>query len=105
MKGMDDHVLEAAEIALIKNWISGGLLERSGSKAIQSNKPKMDLSLASASFGRPDGPPPMPGQLLLDPVVTTEKTTASTALAASPWAPVVAVGSQRQILLYNTDNY
>ncbi|MBL6766212.1 MAG: hypothetical protein ISQ14_14750 [Verrucomicrobiae bacterium] len=97
--------LEAAEIALIKNWISGGLLERSGSKAIQSNKPKMDLSLASASFGRPDGPPPMPGQLLLDPVVTTEKTTASTALAASPWAPVVAVGSQRQILLYNTDNY
>jgi len=97
--------LEDKEIEIIKKWIAGGLLERSDSKAIQSNKPKMDLSLASASAGKPDGPPPMPGQLLLDPVVTTEKATASTALAASPWAPLVAIGSQRQILLYNTDTY
>ena len=97
--------LEDKEIEIIKKWIAGGLLERSDSKAIQSNKPKMDLSLASASAGKPDGPPPMPGQLLLDPVVTTEKATASTALATSPWAPLVAIGSQRQILLYNTDTY
>lgn len=97
--------LEAKEIEIIKNWIAGGLLERSGSKAIKSNKPKMDLSLAKASFGKPDGPPPMPGDLLLDPPQVTTRGTASTALAASPWAPLVALGSQRQILLYNTDTY
>ena len=97
--------LEAKEIAIIKQWIDGGLLERSGSKAIKSNKPKMDLSLAKASFGKPDGPPPMPGDLLLDPPQVTVRGTASTALAASPWAPLVALGSQRQILLYNTDTY
>jgi WD40 repeat protein len=97
--------LEDKEIDIIKKWIAGGLLESSGSKAIQSNKPKMDLSLTSAAFGKPDGPPPMPGRLLLDPAVTSEKATASTALAASPWAPVAAIGSQRQILLYNTDTY
>ncbi|MGB0580305.1 MAG: c-type cytochrome domain-containing protein, partial [Limisphaerales bacterium] len=97
--------LEDKEIAIIKQWIEGGLLERSGSKAIKSNKPKMDLSLAKASFGKPDGPPPMPGDLLLDPPQVTVRGTASTALAASPWAPLVALGSQRQILLYNTDTY
>ena len=32
--------LEEKEIAIIKQWIDGGLLERSGSKAIKSNKPK-----------------------------------------------------------------
>jgi hypothetical protein len=97
--------LEDKEIAIIKNWIAGGLLERSGSKAIKSNAPKMDLSLAKASFGKPEGPPPMPGDLLLDPPMVTARGTASTALAASPWAPLVALGSQRQILLYNTDTY
>ena len=97
--------LEAKEIEIIKNWIDGGLLERSGSKAIKSNKPKMDLSLAKASIGKPEGPPPMPGDLLLDPPQVTVRGTASTALAASPWAPLVALGSQRQILLYNTDTY
>ena len=97
--------LEDKEIEIIKNWIAGGLLERSGSKAIKSNKPKMDLSLAKASFGKPEGPPPMPGDLLLDPPTVTVRGTASTALAASPWAPLVALGSQRQILLYNTDTY
>ena len=36
--------LEDKEIDVVKRWIAGGLLERSGSKAIESNKPKMDLS-------------------------------------------------------------
>ena len=71
------------EIDLIKKWIAGGLLENSGSKAIASNRPKIDLSLSAASFGKPEGAPPMPGDLLLDPVVRTARTSASTALAAS----------------------
>ena len=31
------------------------------------------------------------------------RTSASTALAVSPWAPLVALGGQKQVLLYNTD--
>ena len=91
------------ELELIKKWIAGGLLENSGSKAIASNRPKVDLSLTAASFGKPEGAPPMPGDLLLEPVVRTARTSASTALAASPWAPLVALGGQKQVLIYNTD--
>ncbi|NBV23713.1 MAG: hypothetical protein EBS05_17555 [Proteobacteria bacterium] len=91
------------EIELIKKWIAGGVLENSGSKAIVSNRPKVDLSLTAASFGKPEGAPPMPGDLLLEPVVRTTRTSASTALATSPWAPLVALGGQKQVFLYNTD--
>ncbi len=95
--------IAAGEIETIRKWIVGGLLENSGSKALLSNKPKVDLTLASASAGRPAGPPPMPGELLLEPSVRTGRTSASTALVSSPWAPIVALGGQRQVLLYNTD--
>ena len=91
------------EIELIKKWIAGGLLENSGSKAIASNRPKVDLSLTAASFGKPEGAPPMPGDMLLEAVVRTVRTSASTGLAASPWAPLVALGGQKQVLIYNTD--
>ena len=95
--------LSDKELDLIKKWIAGGLLENSGSKAIVSNRPKVDLSLTGAAFAKPEGAPPMPGDLLLEPVVRTVRTSASTALAASPWSPLVALGGQKQILLYNTD--
>lgn len=91
------------ELDLIKKWIAGGLLENSGSKAVVVNRPKVDMTLTGAAFGKPEGAPPMPGDLLLEPVVRTARTSASTALAASPWAPLVALGGQKQVLLYNTD--
>ena len=91
------------DLDLLKKWIAGGLLENSGSKAIVSNRPKVDMSLTGAAFEKPEGAPPMPGDLLLEPVVRTARTSASTALAASPWAPLVAMGGQKQVLLYNTD--
>ncbi len=92
-----------AELAVIKKWIEGGLLENSGSKAIVSKKPKLDLAV-KAGPGRPEGPPPMPnGDLLLEPIVTTAKPGAITAMAASPWAPLLAVAGQKQVILYNTD--
>src|SRR5882762_6638766 len=48
------------EIDLFKKWIAGGLLETSGSKAIVSAKPTVDLTLKVSSVGKPEGPPPMP---------------------------------------------
>ena len=56
------------------------------------------------SLSKPDGPPPMPtADLPLEPFVRTKSTNALIALAASPWAPLVAVGGQKQIILYNTE--
>jgi hypothetical protein len=90
-------------LAVIKAWIDGGLLENSGSTVKKPNKPKVDLALKSAPTGRPEGPPPMPGELDLEPVTRTARTSAVTALAASPWAPLVAVAGQKQVLLYHLE--
>jgi hypothetical protein len=95
--------LPDAQIDLIRKWIEGGLLENAGSKAKASNRPKFDIALKAAPTKRPDGPPPMPHSLLLEPVVRTARASAITAVAASPWAPLVAVAGQRQIVLYNAD--
>jgi mono/diheme cytochrome c family protein len=95
--------LEAKQIDIIRKWINGGLLETSGSKALTSKKPAVDLTLGAAAIGKPDGPPPMPGKLALNPVVVPRRGTALAAFAASPWAPVVALGGPKQVVLYNTD--
>ena len=94
------------DIATIKAWIAGGLLENSGSKAVMAAKPKVNLALNPDSLGkRPDGPPPMPVEVFaLDPYVRTDRTSVSTAMAVSPWSPLIAIGGQRQVLLYNTDS-
>lgn len=92
-----------SELALLRRWIEGGLLDSSGGTAKKASKPKVSLALAEAPGERPEGPPPMPEDLPLEPVVHTGKANAVVALAASPWAPLTAVGGQRQVLLYNTD--
>src|SRR5687767_9688857 len=89
------------DLNTIKGWIAGGLLENAGSQAMAPAKPKLDLAVAVNDSGKPDGPPPMPGDLLLEPVVHTARPGAITAMAASPWAPLVAIGGQKQVLLYN----
>ena len=92
------------DLEIFKKWIAGGLLESSGSKAIAASKPAVDLALKGGAVGKPEGPPPMPPELPLDPVVHTSRGSALTGLAASPWAPLIAVGGQKQVLLYNTDS-
>jgi hypothetical protein len=94
------------ELELIKKWISGGLLESAGGKAIAAVKPGVDLTLQTEAIGKPEGPPPMPGKPLpLSPAVHTAHTTAITGLACSPWAPLVAVAGQHQVVLFNSDNF
>ena len=93
--------LADSEIAIIRKWIDGQLLETAGGKAVAVAA--NNVQVAVVSLTRPDGPPPMPHELPLEPVVHTEKTNALTALGASPWAPLVALGGQKQILLYNTE--
>jgi len=90
------------DIATIRKWIEGGLLQGVNSKAIAANKPAVDLAIKSTNLGKPDGPPPMPGPLPLDPVVTSARGSALSAIAHSPWAPVVALAGAKQIVLHNT---
>src|SRR5262249_55187202 len=97
-------VLAKDTLEIFRQWIPGGALETSGSKTIVAPKPKIDVGLTSIIKGRPSGPPPMPAaKLSLEPVVTTKRATALTALASSPWAPLVAVAGQKQVLLYHSD--
>lgn len=96
--------LSEREIAVIRRWIEGGLLQGAGSKALAASKPTVDLALKSTGTGRPDGPPPLPGPLPLEPVVRPARGTALGALAASPWAPVVALAVAKQIVLYHTSD-
>ncbi len=91
------------ELELIKKWIAGGLLENSGSKAIASSAPKVDMAVDLSKLGKPDGPPALPQDWLLEPAVRTGRTTAVLGMASSPWAPVVAITGQHQVLVYNTD--
>jgi len=91
--------LPQKDLDLIKQWIAGGALENTGSKA--STVKKVDLGVVTA-IGRPTGPPPMPKGLSTEPLVRTKRPGPLNALAASPWAPVAAIGGQKQILLYHT---
>ncbi len=94
-----------AQLDILKKWVEQGARENAGSKIAVAVKPKVDLGLKAVTRGKPDGPPPMPlaGKLSLDPVVRTRRAGAVLALAASPWAPLVAVGGQKQVLLYHAD--
>ena len=95
--------LSSAQIDLLVKWVEGGLLENKSSSARKPTKPKFETALRSDPAAKPDGPPPMPEHLLLEPPVITERPSAVHALAASPWAPLLAVTAQRQILLHHMD--
>lgn len=90
-----------AKLAVIKAWIDGGLLENSGSKV--KKKKTSALAFEGSTGGKPDGPAAMPESVPMQPVSVGIRTSAIPAMTASPWAPLVAVGGLRQILLYNTD--
>jgi WD40 repeat protein/cytochrome c551/c552 len=96
--------LNAAQLEIIKRWIETGLLDTRGGVARKAKKPAFSAQLDAAPTGRPEGAPPMPEHLRLEPVVATRRAAATAALASSPWAPLVALSGQHQVLLYNTDS-
>ena len=95
--------LEPKDLTLLSKWIAGGLLQAKGSVARKSSQPKVDLAFDAAA-GKPTGPAARPADVLLEPVVVTPRTTAITALAASPWTSLLAVASPKQVLLYDTES-
>ena len=94
--------LPEAELALIKKWIDGGLLEASGSAA--KMKKKSSLAKIEVSGARP-AEVAMPIGYLGDPTIHSPTKNAVTALATSPWAPLAAISGHRQITLYHTQTF
>jgi hypothetical protein len=92
--------IPADKIDIIRQWIAGGALKDSGSKAVVK-KPTVSLEMTGGAT-RPAGPPVMPEGVSRRAAVYTARPAAITALAASPWAPLLAIGGQHQIVLYDT---
>src|SRR5687767_11808200 len=93
--------LGAKDLAVIKAWIEGGALETADGKPL-AMKPKVDLSVV-APVGKPAEAVVLPQGLPVEPVVRGKRAGAVTAMAANPWAPVVAVAGQKSVLLYHTE--
>ena len=94
--------LSTEKLEVVRKWIEGGLLENAGSSA-KAKKSSVQFAAPTAT-GRPDGPVAMPEGLSREPIVSTPSAAAVTSLAASPWAPLVAVAGQQQVSLYHSDN-
>lgn len=58
----------------------------------------------SAGSGKPAGPAVMPEGLPRVPLAQPSRPGAVTAIASSPWAPVVAIAGQKQIVLYQSQS-
>ena len=94
-------MIPQAKVDLLKVWIEQGMPENSGS-AIQ--KPKANAAaLGMVSSARPEGAPPMPVSMIKQTPLFTQRAATISALAASPWSPLVAVGGQMQVALYHSE--
>ena len=93
--------LSDSEIAVIQRWIDGQLLEATGGKVVAAVTNAVGVAVVALT--RPEGRPPMPVGLPLEAVVRTDKSNSLTALGVSPWAPLVALGGQKQIVLFHTE--
>lgn len=91
-----------ADLLVLKKWIEGGAPETAvGATKIATRK--VDIDPVKVTLGKPAGPPPMPEKLPEVPLAKTERPHPVTAMAASPWAPLLAVAGHERVLLYNTD--
>jgi hypothetical protein len=101
MPPMQDRIPQA-KIDLLKIWIEQGMPENSGSAIRKASSNAAAIMVAAT--GRPEGPPPMPASVLRQTPLYTAKASAISALAASPWSPLIAVGGQMQVSLYHAHN-
>ncbi len=91
-----------AELAILKKWIEGGAPETAVGAAKNASR-KVDIDPVALTQGKPEGPPPMPGNWVSVSLPKTQRAHAVTAMAASPWAPLIAVSGHERVVLYNSD--
>jgi hypothetical protein len=94
--------LSDAQLEIIRQWIEANAPEKAGGAVAKANTGPAVAVVAVEE--KPQGPPAMPLDGLLEPVVRTKRPGAVPSVAGSPWAPLVALAGQKQVLLYNTDS-
>ncbi|MBI5092369.1 MAG: hypothetical protein HZB26_07985 [Candidatus Hydrogenedentes bacterium] len=98
--------LDAEQLKLIKQWIEQGALANAESKPVKAAAADMKAEqpgFVAATFR--DGPPPMPEKALPAVAKGGVRGLAARAVAVSPRAPLMAVGGDKQIVLYDAEKY
>ncbi|GMW00769.1 MAG: hypothetical protein AMXMBFR84_19060 [Candidatus Hydrogenedentota bacterium] len=98
--------LTPEQIALIQQWIQLGAPVDANAKVAMAPAeaaPAENAVFVAATFS--DGPPPMPEATLPEAQPAPAREIVARAVAASPRAPLVAVASYRQVLLYNAETF
>lgn len=90
------------DLALLKTWIENGAPETAVSAAKVAAR-TLDINPVALTTSKPAGPPPMPATIPTAALPKTARPHPVTALAASPWAPLLAVAGHERVLLYHTD--
>lgn len=88
------------EIDVLRRWIEGGSLENDSSQAKKPSARK--LAAVQVTPGAKPDVIPLPPRMVLEPSFSASRSPMARSLATSPWAPLVAVAGQRQVLLYHT---
>ena len=95
--------LAPEELELIEKWIALGAPADANAKVMASSAPADAEQAAVFVAARMDGPPPMPESPLPAAHALQRRGVVARAIATSPTAPLAAIGSDRQILIYNLD--
>ena len=95
--------LPADRLASLRQWIEMGLLERADSTPHRPQK-VISLTMAAEAGSAKETPGTMPSGIFRQPVTVSQTPGAVLSLAASPTAPLLAVGGPRQIVLFHLDN-
>jgi len=88
-------------ISIIHDWIQQGLLETATSQPLGNVGPSLDFK--PTDLNRPAGPPAMPQALAALNLAEPARANPVTALAASPWAPLLAIAGHERIYLYDLE--
>jgi WD40 repeat protein len=88
-----------SEIAVIRDWIQQGLLENASSQPKGAGASNLDFH--PSNLNRPAGAPAMPQALPALNAPEPARLNPVTALAASPWAPLLAVSGHDRIYLHD----
>lgn len=99
----DEDPMAKEKLDAIKTWIEQGMPENSGSKIRRASQAAATM-LGTVTLGKPEGPPPMPESVLRQPAIESDRAAAIAAIAASPWAPLFAIGGQEQVVLVHADS-
>ena len=91
-----------AAIGTIRDWIANGVLENA------TGKPKGPVNstanFTGSTLNKPSGAPAFPNALAPFHPAEPRRAHPVTALATSPWAPLLAVAGHERVYLYNTDS-